>query len=1042
MTMLRTLLHRPIAVTMVLIAIVTLGVLALGRIPVSLMPDIDVPRIVVQMPAQGVSAREIEQSLVSPMRQQLSQVTGLKDIESVSRTDAGVITLTFSPGSRMSLLFIEVNEKIDRVMGTMPKDVSRPKVMKTGALDIPAFYIDVTGGKAEQTSRLVSNVISKRIEQLPEVAMVDCSGMVGAQITIRPDAARLAALGLTNDDIDKAIVSNNIVLEALSVRDGICRYSIHFDSQILSVRDIEDIYIQHDGRLLQLKDVCTVEEEAAERKGIVFSDGNTAVTMAVIKQSDAQMSDLQESIGGLLEQLEKDYPDLHFAVTRDQTQLLSYSMHNLEWNLLLGIVMAAVVLFVFIGGWRLPLLVAVSIPLALILTLLCFYLMGISLNIISLSGLILGVGMIVDNAIIVTDNIRQKGAGTDRSIAGAVKEVFMPMLSSVLTTCSVFVPLIFLSGTAGALFYDQAMGVSIALFCSLAVAASVVPVYYFMLCRKVPAGMTPESGRPAAEGGKRLREPAINAIITRYYEAALRYTLRHGKTVAVGFGGCVLLIALLFPFIRKERMPVTPHADALVRVDWNAAIVPEENARRMKEVLAQAGSHIEASTLMVGSQDFMLSHTPDITGSEAVCYIRCGSAEECDEAVAGMAAYIAGRYHGAKVEQQAAANIFDMIFSTDEPALQIRLQKRDGGRPEVSVTRALTDSLRRRFPHSGIQPVPTETYISYRTDAERMAFYKVTYRQLYQRLRELLGTGSIYDISSGGESIPVVIGSDGKDVTWLSAGTIANADGTDIPLSYLLTETRSEYYKHLAASDDGEFVQVSVARASDAEVEAVMDYVRSLTDDSPVKASFHGGYFSSRAMIGELAVVMCVAVLLLYFILAAQFESVVQPVIILIEIVIDVALVMLALFVCGESLNIMSMTGMVVMCGIIINDSILKVDTINRLYRQRIAGGGVSGVTAGDGGDSPAGDTVAAEGGARRKALLRAIVVAGHSRLKPIVMTSLTTILAIVPFLQRGDMGSALQFPLSFAIIVGMLAGTFVSLFFVPLMYYIIYRKR
>ena len=338
--MLRNIIHRPIAVTMTLIAIATLGVLALGRIPVSLMPDVDVPRIVVQMSAQGSSAREIEQSMVAPMRRQLSQVAGLKDIESSSRTDAGIITLTFSPGSDMSLLFIEVNEKIDRAMGFMPKGMERPKVMKIGALDIPAFYVDVTGGKPEQTSRLVSNVISKRLEQLPQVAMVDYSGLTGTQITLLPDAARATAAGITNADLEKAISDNNIVLETLSVRDGIYRYNIHFDSQILSVRDIENIYISRNGRLLQLKDICKVEETAAERKGIVESDGKNAITMAVIKQSDAQMSDLQQSVDTLMAQLTSDYPELHFAVTRDQTQLLSYSMNNLGWNLVLGIIMA------------------------------------------------------------------------------------------------------------------------------------------------------------------------------------------------------------------------------------------------------------------------------------------------------------------------------------------------------------------------------------------------------------------------------------------------------------------------------------------------------------------------------------------------------------------------------------------------------------------------------------------------------------------------------------------------------------------------------
>lgn len=1003
--MLRTLLHRPIAVTMTLIAIVTLGVLAFDRIPVSLMPDIDVPRIVVQMAAQGSSAREIEQRMVKPMRQQLSQVTGLQNIESTSRTDAGTVTLSFSPGTDMSMSFIEVNEKIDRAMSSMPKDMERPKVMKIGALDIPAFYIDVTGGKAEQTSRLVRNVISKRLEQVPEVAMVDYSGMVGTQIVIIPDPMRIAGLGISNSEIEKAVSDNNVVLEALSVRDGIYRYTIHFDSQILSVSDIENIYIRHDGRLLQIKDICKVEEMPADRKGIVTSDGKPAITMAVIKQSDAQMSTLQGRIDTLMTQIEKDYPELQLHVTRDQTRLLSYSMDNLQWNLILGIIMASVVLFFFIGGWRMPLLVIISIPLSLVLTLLCFYVIGVSLNIISLSGLILGVGMIVDNAIIVMDNIRQKKACDDRMIVQSVKEVFMPMLSSVLTTCSVFVPLIFLSGTAGALFFDQAMGITIALFCSLAVASIVVPVYFRLLYRR-------------KEFGSRAKE---NRMIMRWYEKGIRFTFRNGRKMILAFAGCIVLILAVSPMIRKERMPVLPHDDAIVTIDWNAGITPEENDRRVKEVLKAAGKYVTSFTTMVGGQDFILSHTKNITSSEAVCYIKSATADDCLKARETMMDYVAKHYPKAKTEAELATNIFDMIFSTDEPDLQIRLQNRSGGRPAVEQTRTVTDSLRLHFPELNIQHLATETYLQYQTDAQQMAYYKVTYQQLYLRFRELLGSNNIYDINSGGESVPVIIGTDGRNADVLLGNTIRNADGIDIPLEYLVKESRKEDYKYLTAGDEGEYAAIDIETAGDGEVRKVMDYVSRITDDDArnLQATFTGNYFSSRTMVWELAMVMLVAVMLLYFILAAQFESLLQPVIILAEVVIDVALVMLALFVCGETLNVMSMIGMVVMCGIIINDSILKVDTINRLYRQAVAANGVTRVT-----------------------LLRSIVTAGHQRLRPIIMTSLTTILAILPLLQRGDMGSALQFPLSFTIIVGMTVGTMVSLFFVPLVYHAVYGRR
>lgn len=1004
--MLRSIINRPIAVTMVIIATVILGILAFHRIPVSLMPDIDVPRIVVEMPAQGSSAREIEQQIVSPMRQQLSQVAGLKDIESSSRTDEGLITLTFEPGSNMNLLFIDVNEKIDRAMSNMPKDMERPKVMKIGAMDIPAFYVDVVGGKPDQTSRLVQNVIRKRFEQLPEVAMVDYSGFIGSQITITPYESKIKALGISKDIIANAIRSNNIILEALSVRDGIYKYSIHFDSQIMSVRDIEDIYLQIEGRIIQLKDICRVEEHVAERKGIVKSDGKNAITMAIIKQTDAQMINLQQRVDTLMTSLSKDYPELKFKVTRDQTLLLSYSINNLESNLVLGIIMTCVVLFMFIGGWRLPLLVVISMPLSLIFTLLCFYMMGISLNIISLSGLILGIGMIVDNAIIVIDNIGQKDVASDQNIVAAVKEVFMPMLSSVLTTCAVFIPLIFLSGTAGALFYDQAMGISLALFCSLAVASLVVPVYYFLFYKKGVIKQTNTSSLPYK----------LNAVITHYYDWGMKFTMRHIKHMLIFIAACVLAITVLFPFIRKERIPELSHDDALVTIDWNEGVTPEENDRRIGELLQEVKPLITSNTTMIGGQDFVLSHTKNITSSEAVCYIKCDSENKLKNATCKFNEVVNMRYPSAMIETGLAANIFDLIFSTEEPDLQVRLQKRDGGRPAVEKTCMLTDSLRAHFPQLGIQPIPLEVYLKFHTDAEQMAYYKISYQQLYDSVKELIGTNSIYDINSGGESLPVVIGSDSREAKVLLSNTICNADGIDIPISYFVKVIRAEDYKHLYASTEGEFSVINIEKASDSEIKDVMAYLTSQEDkDDSLQLSFVGSYFSSRSLIGELVMVVIVALLLLYFILAAQFESIVQPIIILTEVVIDVTLVLLAVWVAGESINIMSMIGIVVMGGIVINDSILKVDTINRLFRT--------------------------EGKRSHYTLLKAIIVSGHMRVKPIVMTSLTTIFAIVPFLHRGDMGSALEFPLSFTIIVGMIVGTPVSLFFVPMVYYLFYRK-
>ena len=1005
---LKNIIHRPIAVTMVLIAITAIGILAFTHLPVSLMPQIDIPLITVQMSSPGLSVKEIEQSMVNPMRQNLSQVAGLKEIESQSRMDAGTITLTFEPGANMDLLFIDVNEKIDRAMGSMNNGMSRPKVIKASAMDIPAFYIDITpkilGPASEdhslrmaQTSTLVRNVIVKRIEQLPQTAMVDVSGTVGSEIQVVPDMEKLASLGMTTYNIESAIKENNLVLSALNVSSGIYRYSIHFDEQILCKEDIEQIWIRHQGRMIQLGDICQVIEKPAVRNGIVRSNGQDAITLAVIKQNDARMEDLQSGMESLLEHLKKDYPDLSFQITRDQTELLTYSMDNLEWNLILGALLACAILFAFNGGWRTPLLIIISIPLSLILTLLVFFVMGISLNIISLSGLILGVGMIVDNAIIVIDNIRQRG-----DVIVGTKEVFMPMLSSVLTTCSVFIPLIFLSGTAGALFFDQAMGVTIALFASLIVASLVVPVYYFSLTKKKNVVQTHPDSKP------RWAERKLLTL----YEPAMRWTLRHSKQCLAGFGVAILCILALSPLIKKERMPEIDHDDALITIDWNSGIATEENDRRVCEMLQEQQEHIEASTSMVGAQEFILSHTKDITSSEAVIYVKSHSPESLDSLKTGVNQWMAQNYPNAKVDFSIAGNIYDIIFQTNKPDLELHLQRNAGGRPSTDQSAQCTQYLQKLFPEANVQPVATEQNISLSASPDQLAYYHISFQQLYNKLKELIGTSQVYEISSGGQNIPVIVGQERKEVEEVLHSTITTNDGIEVPLSYLVQVERKLNYKRLSAGSEGEYVPIRIERTSDKVIENIMDapLPQDLkTGDNAVKCTFHGNYFDARDMIWELLTVLVVAILLLYFILAAQFESLLQPAIILTEIVLDICIVMLVLWMLGESLNIMSMIGMVVMSGIIINDSILKVDTINRLYRSGMS-------------------------------LLRAVITAGHRRLKPIVMTSLTTILALLPFLHHGDMGSAMQYPMSLTLIVGMTVGTLVSLFFVPLVYFVLYR--
>lgn len=352
-----------------------------------------------------------------------------------------------------------------------------------------------------------------------------------------------------------------------------------------------------------------------------------------------------------------------------------------------------------------------------------------------------------------------------------------------------------------------------------------------------------------------------------------------------------------------------------------------------------------------------------------------------------------------------------MIFSSGEPELRLKLQDAGGHRPTVSQAMAFTDSLRRHFPDVMVPPVVTEENLQLVADVEQMTIYGISYAQLCDRLRQISGTNEALRINQGAGSVPVVIGSSKADRETILSSSIDTRDGVSIPLSLLLKERMVYDFKHLYGSEGGEYQPVDI-QASGKEVRRILDFVSQYEaqhDDVRIVAS--GDYFSSRQMIMGLVWILVVALLLLYFILAAQFESMIQPAIILSEIVLDVFCVLLILWLLGMSIDIMSMTGVIVMAGIVINDSILKIDTINHHRREGMP-------------------------------LMEAIERAGHERLMPIIMTSLTTIFSLLPFMSRGSIGADMQFPLSLAILIGMVVGTLVSIFFVPILYYSIYRKK
>ncbi len=497
--------------------------------------------------------------------------------------------------------------------------------------------------------------------------------------------------------------------------------------------------------------------------------------------------------------------------------------------------------------------------------------------------------------------------------------------------------------------------------------------------------------------------------MTRGYDAILSWFFRHRGVMWSIFAAALVFIGVLFINLDKQKLPTLSHSDTLLNIEWNERISIEENNRRCEQILAQFPDQIKQYTAMTGTQQFALSHTREMGISEATVYIKADGTEQIDRIEAQANDYIAREWPLAVFSTQASGNIFDMLFRDKEAPLVARIRNINGSTPEPDQLSTLLYELRAALPEYYIPQPEWNEYIELITDPERLALYDVSFNQIMGYLQNSMNANSVLRISKGDFSMPVVIGVGTKEAKDLIQGSYIDTRGGRVPLEILLKETRNRDLKQIASGVDGEFYPL-VLDVKGKEARRVMDEIKKVVrNDERFEVSFSGTYFSNREMIKELCTVLVISILLLFFILAAQFESLVQPFIILSELIIDIFAVLGILWLFGESLNLMSMIGMVVMCGIVINDSILKVDTINRLREQGMG-------------------------------LKHAILEAGGRRLKAIIMTSLTTILAIAPFLVRGDMGSDLQYPLSLALISGMVAGTFVSVFFVPLAYYVIYK--
>lgn len=1006
--MIKFLVDRPIAVIVSFFALLLLGITAHFKLPISLLPELDIPNITVRVVATDLSVQEVENRMTKPLRNSLLQLRGLQDLSSKTAEGNSTISLTFDHGTDISRAFVEVNEKVDMAMGNLPRESPRPLVVKSSISDIPVFRLNVfpkaEKGEAESFAALSSfsrEIVRRRIEQIPEVAMVDITGFAKPQVVVSPKFGYLESIGIQEEMLTAAFKENSFSIGNILVKDGHYRYYLRFSGEMQDLKALNSTPINVQGRVFRLGDLADISYTNAEVTGAYYSGHQQAINFAIIKQSAARMEDLKANFQQLLTQMEQDYPDIGFELTQDQTELLDFSINNLQQDLILGGVLAFLLMLVFIRKVRMALLIAVTIPLSLVISQLGFFLFGISLNVISLGGLILGLSMIIDNSIVVMDTISEhRNAGMslrEAAIAGA-NEIIRPLITSVLTNCAVFIPLIFMSGLAGAIFYDQAISIIVGVLASLLVSVVLLPPLFSLLYGK--------------GGIKKEYEIKTYVNFTAAYDRVLKWSFRYPVHVLFMIIVLSSVGAYAFTKLPKNRLPDITRYDFELALDWNEYIDQDEIEKRLQLVTEQCAQSATDINIWSGQQQYMLPLVEDQGYSEARIYVRVATPENLKSFQASIGTFIKSNYPLTTVSFYTAKNAFDEIFKEQKPPLLLMVSdKKHNKMPNAHVLNRLLDSLSGALPMEQLNPIATYEKLQLRIDHEKAARYGLTDEKIIGLIKRNLHQQKIADYQASESLIPIVLKN--KQVStvsrMLSETFVKGGSQQEVPLSAFISVDKQQDFKYIIAGSFGEYYPLAIHST---QAEEDLHHVKAAVEHfkEEVDTVITGNYFDNKELIKEMGKILLISILLLYFILAAQFESLIQPLFILVELPIAMSGAFIFLYLAGNSINLMSMIGIIVMSGLIINDSILKIDAINQLRRQGVE-------------------------------LKQAIFEGGHKRLRSILMISFTSVGALCPTLFMHDLGSELQTPLVLTLIGGMLIGLLVSLFFMPIVYWWIYKR-
>ena len=1006
---------RPIMTTLCFVAVVILGLFSLNTLPIDLYPDVETNTLMVMTSYQGASAQDIEQNVTRPLENVLNSVNDLKHITSKSREGISVITLEFEYGKDIDVLTNDVRDKLDLVSSSLPDDAENPTIFKFSSDMIPIVMLSVRASESMPgLYKILDDAVANPLARINGVGSVSISGAPKREIHIYADPARLEAYGLSIEQISSVVAAENRNIPGGSFDIGSDTYSLRVQGEFTTSDQMAHIVVgSRDGRNIYLSDVARIDDSLEDRAQQTYNDGEKGAMIIIQKQSGANSVEISNKVLEMLPSIQKRLPsDVKLGIIVDTSDNIRNTIASLVETVLYALLFVVIVVFFFLGRWRATLIITITIPISLIASFIYLAITGNSLNIVSLSALSISIGMVVDDAIVVLENVTthiERGSDPKQAAVHGTNEVAISVVASTLTLIAVFFPLTLVTGMTGVLFRQLGWMVTIMMIISTVCALSLTPMLCSLLLRR-----TTSHGRLYT-----LLFTPINRgldAFDRFYGRLLTWVVSHklvtaAVCLAIFFGSLGLLRQVgteFFPMADDGRLSVNLELPIGTRVE----VAQELTARLVKE-WREKYPEITVINYTTGSADSdntfasLRDNGPHIISMN----IRLSDPGDRDRGIAEIAAAMRRDLRNYPQYKKAQVQVGGGMGMSGQAGIDYEIYGYDF---------ALTDTVAQRL-KTMLEAIPgtADVYISrsdyqpeYQVDfdREKLAIYGLNLQTAATYLRNRINGATASRFREDGEEYDIKVMYDPAHRTSIEDIEnilIYNSAGKGVRLSDVGTVVERSTPPTIERKDRERIVTVKTT-VQDVPMSQIVEASQREIDkmDIPqgVTIELSGSYEDQQDSFSDLLTLAVLIVILVYIVMAAQFESYTYPAIIMTSLMFAFSGVFIILWLTGHTLNVMSMIGAIMLIGIVVKNGIVLIDYIT-LNRER----GMS--------------------------IRRAVILGGESRLRPVVMTTLTTILGMVPMAVGTGQGAETWRPMGTAVIGGLTFSTILTLLFVPMLY-------